>query len=257
MASLGHNELKMYTRESWQQLDIYYWRDKKTAGHSLLKGPENSRSGLGAHINNSCTNCRILGAHMKNSSTNCRILGAHINNSCTNCRILEAHTNNSCRNCRILGAHINNSCTNCRILGAHINNSCMNCRILGAHINNNCTNCRIVLQRLHKHYLCKLPFSVADVFLKHTISKIHGANLGPIWVLLAPDRPHVGLMNLAILDTNHLAMIFITQNICNLCLHEGGNVKLNIVIIPEKIHFYVTVCPMEYVDGFSRVILID
>ena len=29
-------------------------------------------------------------------------------------------------------------------------------------------------------------------------SKIHGANMGPIWVLLAPDGPHVGPMNLDI-----------------------------------------------------------
>ena len=29
-------------------------------------------------------------------------------------------------------------------------------------------------------------------------SKIHGANMGPTWVLLAPDGPHVGPMNLAI-----------------------------------------------------------
>ena len=29
-------------------------------------------------------------------------------------------------------------------------------------------------------------------------SKIHGANMGPTWVLSAPDRPHVGAMNLAI-----------------------------------------------------------
>ena len=29
-------------------------------------------------------------------------------------------------------------------------------------------------------------------------SKVHGANMGPIWVLSAPDGPHVGLMNPAI-----------------------------------------------------------
>ena len=31
-------------------------------------------------------------------------------------------------------------------------------------------------------------------------SKVHGANMGPTWVLLAPDGPHVGPMNLAIRD---------------------------------------------------------
>ena len=29
-------------------------------------------------------------------------------------------------------------------------------------------------------------------------SKVPGANMGPIWVLSAPDGPHVGPMNLAI-----------------------------------------------------------
>ena len=29
-------------------------------------------------------------------------------------------------------------------------------------------------------------------------SKVHGANMGPTWVLSAPDEPHVGRMNLAI-----------------------------------------------------------
>ena len=29
-------------------------------------------------------------------------------------------------------------------------------------------------------------------------SKVHGANMGPTWALLAPDGPHVGPMNLAI-----------------------------------------------------------
>ena len=29
-------------------------------------------------------------------------------------------------------------------------------------------------------------------------NKVHGANIGPTWVLSAPDRPHVGPMNLAI-----------------------------------------------------------
>ena len=32
----------------------------------------------------------------------------------------------------------------------------------------------------------------------HPDSKVHGANMGPTWVLLAPDGPHVGPMNLPI-----------------------------------------------------------
>ena len=31
-------------------------------------------------------------------------------------------------------------------------------------------------------------------------SEVHGANMGPTWVLVAPDGPHVGPMNLAVRD---------------------------------------------------------
>ena len=33
-------------------------------------------------------------------------------------------------------------------------------------------------------------------------SKVHGANMGPTWVLSAPDGPHVSPMNLAIRGDN-------------------------------------------------------
>ena len=38
-------------------------------------------------------------------------------------------------------------------------------------------------------------------------SKVHGANMGPIWVLSAPDGPHVGPTNLAIRDVWSLHLI--------------------------------------------------
>ena len=31
-------------------------------------------------------------------------------------------------------------------------------------------------------------------------NKVHGANVGPTWVLSAPDGPHLGPMNIAIRD---------------------------------------------------------
>ena len=34
----------------------------------------------------------------------------------------------------------------------------------------------------------------------HPDSKVHGTNMGPAWVVSAPDRPHVGPMNNAIWD---------------------------------------------------------
>ena len=34
-------------------------------------------------------------------------------------------------------------------------------------------------------------------------SKVHGANMGPTWLLSAPDGPHVRPMNVAIWDDTH------------------------------------------------------
>ena len=50
--------------------------------------------------------------------------------------------------------------------------------------------------KLHKH---SLPFvKQFHVYCYYPDSKVHGANMGPSWVLLAPDGPHVDPMNLAI-----------------------------------------------------------
>ena len=42
-------------------------------------------------------------------------------------------------------------------------------------------------------------------------SKVHGANMGPIWVLSTPDGPHVGPMNLAIRDASHFGIGILTN----------------------------------------------
>ena len=41
------------------------------------------------------------------------------------------------------------------------------------------------------------PKPVNHKFRNIPDSKVHGANLGPNWVLSAPDGPHIGPMNLA------------------------------------------------------------
>ena len=43
-------------------------------------------------------------------------------------------------------------------------------------------------------------------------SKVHGANMGPTWVLSALDGPHVGPMNLAIREaiSIEMAVIYLT-----------------------------------------------
>ena len=43
-----------------------------------------------------------------------------------------------------------------------------------------------------------MKHSGSSASVKHPDSKIHGANMGPTWVLSAPGGPHVGPMNLAV-----------------------------------------------------------
>ena len=50
-------------------------------------------------------------------------------------------------------------------------------------------------QTIKKSSLCMYWTMSSEV---NPDSKVHGANMGPNWVLSAPDRPHVGPMNLAI-----------------------------------------------------------
>ena len=59
---------------------------------------------------------------------------------------------------------------------------------------------------LHTHVSHFISGHVPSLFLMDDIpdSKVHGANMGPTWVLLAPDGPHDGPMNLAIRDCTFL-----------------------------------------------------
>ena len=48
-------------------------------------------------------------------------------------------------------------------------------------------------------------------------SKVHGANVGPTWVLSAPDGPHVGPMNLAIWEVLELLLVaYISEAVCSM-----------------------------------------
>ena len=49
----------------------------------------------------------------------------------------------------------------------------------------------------------------------HPDTKVHGANMGPTWVLSAPDGPHVRPMNLAIRAVLYITMeASTTENFC-------------------------------------------
>ena len=54
-------------------------------------------------------------------------------------------------------------------------------------------------------YISSTNVSLIDALIPD--NKVHGANMGPTWVLSAPDGPHVGPMNLVYRD--------ITQSICH------------------------------------------
>ena len=49
--------------------------------------------------------------------------------------------------------------------------------------------------------------------MKRPDSKVHRANMGPTWVLSAPDGPHVGPMNLAIKVVNVAARLSIIHSV--------------------------------------------
>ena len=52
-----------------------------------------------------------------------------------------------------------------------------------------------------------------EISVSYTNSKVHGANMGPAWALVAPDGPHVGPMNLAIrVELGLWACIVLPQN---------------------------------------------
>ena len=58
-------------------------------------------------------------------------------------------------------------------------------------------------------------------------SKVHGANMGPTWILSAPGGPHVGPMNLAIGD--HEGTSHITGPLSGLALdspHKGPGLQI-------------------------------
>ena len=64
-------------------------------------------------------------------------------------------------------------------------------------------------------------------------SKVHGANMGPTWVLSVPDVSHIGPMNLAFRDT-----LQICSNLFTLALFAE---------LPEAL--FTNIDELEYQDG--------
>ena len=69
-------------------------------------------------------------------------------------------------------------------------------------------------------------------------SKVHGTNMGPTWVLSVPGRPHVGLMNLAIWDTNDFILWRTYQQlwlqlIFDMACHPGRPITGTTIVVSD------------------------
>ena len=73
---------------------------------------------------------------------------------------------------------------------------------------------------------CYAGFGVWWHLLDIPDSKVHGANIGPTWVLPTPDGPHVGPMNLAIREVTAFCILLIIRG--NWC--SGGEASWSICL---------------------------
>ena len=95
-----------------------------------------------------------------------------------------------------------------------------------------------------------------------TDSKIHGVNMGPTWVLSAPDGPHVGSMNHAIGDLNSvITRVMPNYNLTPNVLSSAGTWLITFFLIPinplgpsDAIRQH-TVYPKKYAHGFCFAVL--
>ena len=74
-------------------------------------------------------------------------------------------------------------------------------------------------------------------------SKVHGANMGPTWVLSAPDGPHVGLMNLAI---RVIMQAYGSQNYRRCTKLHNVKGKMEVLAVPRGA-FIVMVIPRKLI----------
>ena len=83
-------------------------------------------------------------------------------------------------------------------------------------------------------------------------NKVHGANMGPTWVLSAPDGPHVGPTNLVIreqlqvlqLVIFHTPQIYVVRK--HLSYHRLGKIVLTCVIFTNaEVHFCFCICTLN------------
>ena len=94
-------------------------------------------------------------------------------------------------------------------------------------------------------YIFFSPSQLSTVMHSYPDSNVHGANMGPTWVLSAPDGPHVGPMNLAIRVVSsggwNCVKYSPLQVLCVIQNHEASILyhRVKFVVLPK---IYLIVC---------------
>ena len=98
----------------------------------------------------------------------------------------------------------------------------------------------------------------------HPDSKIHGVDMGPTWVLLAPDGPHVGPMNLAprapltnggSRNTDIIVNNFFFLNLTRHILHHKSDI-IDCATEPLQRYESVIYCTWYDNDGYEVNVLV-
>ena len=83
-------------------------------------------------------------------------------------------------------------------------------------------------------------------------SKVHGANMGPTWVLSAPHGPHIGPMNLAICEVIPCHDVIMVDHVrtnyigVTWCMNTAtGNEMIKFISIKYDVQYYCFSLPLS------------
>ena len=85
-------------------------------------------------------------------------------------------------------------------------------------------------------------------------SKVHGANMGPTWVLSSPGGPHVGPMNLAIRDyLPRLHLRVASMQAARHYQHARTMCEVYCVFVHSE-NEYLSICPFKLLLGIKKTL---
>ena len=91
------------------------------------------------------------------------------------------------------------------------------------------------LESLCSHNCCNWPDKRSDCGYQHEHeSKVHGANMGPIWGRQDPGGPHIGHMNLAMLGPTHQSSRCLSPSIRKSEAHKRSRLTIGEMDACEK-----------------------